>query len=403
VRTPEEARADADYRHMAPRIHAGAPQVRFQRPELPSLAEIAPYYARSEAAGWFSNGGPCAANLAQRLGDALGTMVVPVSSATTGIIVALRAICGEPTARRRLVAVPSFTFTASAGAIVWAGYEPLFVDVLPDSWQIDPQALRAALDEHPGEVAGVMGCSTFGTPPPSAVRDGWRAACAQAGVPLLLDSAAAYGATDDAGRLAGSLGETEVFSFHATKPFAIGEGGAVSTPDLDVAERITRLINFGMEPGGRSSTELGINGKLSEIHAATGLAMLDRYDDVIRRRRDSARRLRSALLAVGAPVSFQSGVEGSTVQVGQLATATAVDRFAALDAARRHGVEARCYFDPPLHLQPAFARWAPRGGLPVTEQLAARSLSLPMYNDLSDDRIARIAGIFETVELARAA
>lgn len=382
-----------------------AEPVRFQRPELPPLSAIAPYYAMAEEAGFYANGGPCAQLLATRLAERLGDVhVVPVANCTIGLVVALRALCGEPTSRRSLVVVPSFTFTATAAAVVWAGFEPLFVDVLEDSWQLDPHALERALATHHGRVVGVLGCSTFGTAPPLAVREGWRVLCAASGVPLLLDSAAGFGALDERGRPVGGLGETEVFSFHATKPFAIGEGGAVVTPDAAVAERVERLINFGMERGGRSSAVVGINGKCAELHAATALAALDRFDDMLARRRATARELRTRILATGVPVAFQRGYEGATHQTGQLLAPSAVERDQALAEAAAAGVQARAYFDPPTHLQPAYVRWAPPAGLPVTEALAARSLSLPMANDLTAEQLARITGVVGALAgVARAA
>jgi dTDP-4-amino-4,6-dideoxygalactose transaminase len=385
---------------------AHADPVRFQQPELPPLAEIAPYYALSEELGFYSNGGPCARLLATRLADYLGgdVHVIPVANCTLGLMVALRAACDEPSAGRSLVVLPSFTFTATAAAAVWAGFEPMFVDVLEDSWQLDPAALEEALERHGARVAGVLACSTFGAAPPDGVRRRWRSACAAAGVPLLLDSAAGFGAVDEHGRRIGALGETEVFSFHATKPFAIGEGGAVVTPDADVAERVERLINFGMEPGGRSSALVGVNAKCSELHAAAALAALDRFDDMLARRRATAADLRARILATGVPVAFQRGHEGSTHQTCQLLTPTAAGRQAALAAAEAGAVQARAYFDPPAHLQPAYARWAPFGGLPVTEALASRALSLPMANDLTGEQLDRIAAVVGALAaVARAA
>jgi dTDP-4-amino-4,6-dideoxygalactose transaminase len=379
--------------------------VRFLAPELPALTEIAQYYALSEEAAFYSNGGPCARLLAERLAEHLGggVTVVPVANCTLGLMTALRAVCGEPSARRSRIAVPSFTFTATACAIVWAGFEPVFVDIEPASWQMDADALRRALAGPATRMAGVLGCSTFGTAPPAALRAEWRAACTDAGVPLLLDSAGGFGAVDSAGGRVGALGETEAFSFHATKPFAIGEGGALITPDPAVAARAERLINFGMERGGRSSAVPGLNAKLSELHAATALAMLDRYPEALARRRASAARLHDALAAAGARVGFQEGVAGSTWQVCQVTTATAADRDAVLAAAERDGVQARAYFDPPVHRQPAFARWAPAAGLPVTDDVAARSLSLPMANDLAAGDVERIAAVAAVGSLEAAA
>jgi dTDP-4-amino-4,6-dideoxygalactose transaminase len=378
----------------------GREPVRFLQPQVPALADAARYYALAEEAAFYSNGGPCHELLRGRLSERLrGAHVLPVANCTLGLMVALRAALGEPTGTRSLVVTPSFTFTATACAIVWAGFEPLFVDIEPASWQMDHEALATALDEQAGRIAGVLGCSTFGTAPPVRLRDAWRAACREHGVPLLLDSASGFGSVDAEGVPVGGLGETEIFSFHATKPFAIGEGGAIATPDPALAERAGRLINFGMERGARSSDEAGINAKLSELHCAIALSMLDRYDDTLAERRATAARLRTAIAQRHARVSFQRGVEDSTIQTCQIVAADAESRSAMVDRAAQLDVQARAYFDPPVHRQPAFQRWTPAAALPVTDDIAARSLSLPMANRLPDEHIERIADV--TVPVAR--
>jgi dTDP-4-amino-4,6-dideoxygalactose transaminase len=374
---------------------ANSEPLRYQRPELPPLHEVARYYALSEEARFYSNGGPCYERLSTRLAAYVGsgTRAVPVGNCTLGLMVALRETCGEPQRARRLIAVPSFTFTASACAIRWAGFQPLFVDVEPGSWQLDPAALESALTRYEGRIAGVMGCSTFGTPPPDAVRASWRRLCADAGVPLLIDSAAAFGAVDEHHAASGSQGDTEVFSFHATKPFAIGEGGAVLTPCPDLAERIARSINFGIDPRSKLTLTPGLNAKLSELHAATGLAMLDRFDDVLARRRATAYGLQE--LFAPFPLSYQVGSEGSTWQVFQLLMPDAARRHRAVRLAAEHNIEVRTCFDPPLHRQAAFADAPVNGDLPVTEMLAARALSLPMANTLGPRQTARLARLMD--------
>jgi dTDP-4-amino-4,6-dideoxygalactose transaminase len=369
--------------------------VRFLQPEVPPLSAAADYYALAEEAAFYSNGGPCHELLRGRISQRLGgAHVLPVANCTLGLMVALRAALGEPTGERSLVVTPSFTFTATACAIVWAGFEPLFVDIEPASWQMDHEALTATLAAHEGRVAGVLGCSTFGSAPPPRLREAWRAACAQHGLPLLLDSASGFGSVDADGTPVGALGETEIFSFHATKPFAVGEGGAIVTADAALAERAARLVNFGMERGARSSEEAGINAKLSELHCAIALAMLDRYDETLALRRATAGCVRAAIERRDAPVAFQRGVEGSTFQVCQVAAADAGLRERMLTRAEALGVQARAYFDPPVHRQPAFARWAPLAGpLAVTDDVAARSLSLPMANRLAPEHIERIADV----------
>jgi dTDP-4-amino-4,6-dideoxygalactose transaminase len=384
----------------AQRRRSGGPDLSFpttetltyQRPELPAIGDIARYYALSEEARYYSNGGPCHQQLSARLKTYVGgtaASCLPVSNCTLGLIVALRAVCGEPAVGQApLVAVPSFTFTATACAIRWAGFRPLFVDIEEDSWQLDPDALDNALERHAGEIVGVLGCSTFGSAPPTATRERWRTACVRHGLPLLIDSAAGFGAVDEADRRLGGLGETEIFSFHATKPFAIGEGGLIVTADSDLAESLGRIVNFGLHPVERVSLTAGINAKLSELQCATALAMLDRYDDVLARRRETARRLQERLADY--PLTFQLGSEGSTWQVFQVLMADPISRDRALTAAARRHVEVRTCFDPPVHLHPAFAADPRAGGLPVTERLAARALSLPLANTLGERQMSRL-------------
>jgi dTDP-4-amino-4,6-dideoxygalactose transaminase len=361
--------------------------LRYQRPELPPLHDVARYYALSEDARFYSNGGPCAQRLTARLSDYVGGAgCVLVGNCTLGLMAALRALCGEPAPGRALIAVPSFTFTATACAIRWAGFEPLFVDIEPESWLLDPIALEAALDARP--VAGVLACSTFGTAPHASLRAGWRAACARAGVPLLIDSAAGFGAVDEAGLPLGSQGDTEVFSFHATKPFAIGEGGAVVSSDAEIVERIERIINFGIDPDSRLSLDAGLNAKMSEIQAAIGLAMLDRFDGVLARRRATAARLKA--LVARHPLTYQAGSAGSTWQVFQLLVPDADTRARAVALAEPHRIECRTMFEPPLHRHPAFASATLAGPLATTEAVAARTLSLPLANSLGPRQLRRL-------------
>jgi dTDP-4-amino-4,6-dideoxygalactose transaminase len=372
-----------------------AETIRYLRPDLPPLSDIARYYALSEEARWYSNGGPCYERFARRLAAYVGGDVhcVPVSNCTLGLMAALRDLVATSAPSHALVAVPSFTFIATACAIRWAGFEPLFVDIEPDSWQLDPDGLAEALARHDGTVAAVIGCSTFGTPAPAAVRAAWRAICADADVPLLIDSAAGFGALDQDGRLLGRQGETEVFSFHATKPFAIGEGGTIVTPDPDAAARLRQMINFGLDPNTHTSAVAGLNAKLSELGAATGLAMLDRFDEALAARRASARRLQARLAAY--PLTYQAGSEGSTWQGLQLLLPDTEVRERAVSLAHALGVEIKTYFDPPLHRHPAFAQARVCGGLEVTEAIAGRSLSLPMANHLGARPIGRIADLLQ--------
>jgi dTDP-4-amino-4,6-dideoxygalactose transaminase len=165
----------------------------------------------------------------------------------------------------------------------------------------------------------------------------------------------------------------------------------VATPDPDLAARIAALVNFGLEPGTRISAEAGLNAKLSELHAATGLAVLERFDGVLVARRRLAGALMNATTGCG--LTLQSGAIDSTWQFFQSLAPSAAARDRALAAAADVAVEARTLHDPPLHRHPAFAEAPRHGTLAATDDLAARSLSLPLANELSAEAVDRIAEV----------
>jgi dTDP-4-amino-4,6-dideoxygalactose transaminase len=180
-----------------------------------------------------------------------------------------------------------------------------------------------------------------------------------------------------------------VFSFHATKPFAIGEGGLLTTTRTEVAERAARLANFGFEHGVVHDAP-GLNAKLPEWPAATALALLDRYHEVLAARRSAAAEILEALAPHG--YTWQSGTAGAAWQFVPLLAPSPRVRDAALALGRERGIELRTYFSVPLHRMPAFASAPAAGTLACTEDLAARALSLPMANDQSaSDRDAIVA------------
>jgi dTDP-4-amino-4,6-dideoxygalactose transaminase len=364
--------------------------IRFLRPQLPSLAEVGRYFAAAEKERWFSNLGPCHRLLTQRLSSFVGegALCVLVGNATLGLMVALRALLDRSSRDAREVIVPSFTFAAVVDAITWCGLEPVFADLEAETWHLDPEQLELAIEKRGNRLAAVLACSTFGTAPPLAVRQRWQAACAAANIPLLVDSAAGFGTLDEARQPLGRQGDAEVFSFHATKPFGMGEGGLIVTEDADLAAEMSLLINFGLDDRRAPFRTHGINAKLSEIHAAIGLAVLDGYDDVLECRRSLAWRIRRPLESAG--FSFQPASERSTWQFIPTLAPSREARDAVLDHAESARVELRTYFAPPLHESPPFASSQRLNPLPVTKDFVQRILSLPLANDLTDGEVDRI-------------
>jgi dTDP-4-amino-4,6-dideoxygalactose transaminase len=363
--------------------------IRFQRPSLPSAAAIEAYLAAAREERWFSNFGPCCLQLRERLRDMAGCDAVPVANATLGLAVAVTALRrrGPPGATE--AAVPSFAFAASAQAAIWNGLEPVFVDVDPEHWHLAPEALERALDQRAGQIAVVIALSSFGTPPPPAVRRRWEEACRSAGVPLLVDSAAGFGGRAADGTLVGAQGDAEVVSFHAVKPLAIGEGGAVFARDPDLKAEILRLTQFGFDDQRQVVDRHGINAKLSEPSAAIALAALDDFERHLNARRAAATRI---LERLPSGYRLQQGHEHGTWQFVPVAAASREARDAVLEGAIRK-VEMRRYYEP-LHLMQGFADASRASSLHVTEDLGGRMLSMPMADDLS---LGEIEAIVEAV------
>jgi dTDP-4-amino-4,6-dideoxygalactose transaminase len=363
------------------------------------VEEIERYFEPARDARIFSNGGPCHALLTERVRSFTGGLsCVPVANCTLGLVLTLRALVGRRPPERAEVIVPSFTFAATVNAILWAGCVPVFADVEPEGWHLDPAAVGVALEQREGRVAAILACSTFGTPPPRSISDAWENLAESAGVPLVVDSAAGFGAPGGDGVQLGAQGAAETFSFHATKPFAIGEGGLVTTRDPELAARLVRLTNFGFTAD-RDVDEPGLNAKMDEWHAATALAMLDRIEVVVKQRAGHAAAVRNALADY--EVTFQHGADRGTWQFIPALLPTPEARDEVVEAGRRREVEIRAYFSPALHELAAYAGLERVGDLEVTRRLSQRIVSLPMANDQTDDEREQIAAcVLDAVGLA---
>lgn len=358
-------------------------RIPFQRPQLPSLADIAPYFSLSERARFYSNGGPCSLLLEQRLAERIGARRVCVgANATLSLMVASRAVFGSGGG---IVIVPSFTFAATATAVEWAGFRPHFVDTDPDTMQMCPISLKQALAHASEPIAGVMACGSFGIP--SSHDQVWLETAAAHGVPVVFDAAAAFGSVGEGRAPIGRRGRCEVFSMHATKPFAVGEGSFLATDDDALADEVRRLQNFGFSAHRTVDRASGINAKLPELTAAVGLAVLDSFDDVLRRRADALALVRDAFEdAAGVPFPIVPGADRSALQFIPIRIRDGRDRVA--EELLRHGIETRLYYHP-LHTMAAFAGYS-REAQHGTDQVWSEVLALPMANDLSHDECRRI-------------
>ena len=370
-------------------VWVAKPQVRFQRPSLPDQELIDRYFRRSREAGWFSNFGPCVREFEDRVSDELlsGMSVVSASNATIGLVIAIRTVFGEARLEKNLVLVPSFTFVGSVSAIVWAGFRPYFLDIDEDDWQISAESLAEALSDAGDRVAGAMLTTTFGTPWAASRLEPVELSLAERGVPLVVDSAAGLGSCPPSA----ASGSASVYSLHATKPFAIGEGALIACPDEPVADRVRQMSNFGFDVDHAVGSTVGLNAKLPEVLGATGLAVLDGYPATLGERRRHALGLAARVSELG--MTCQRGYAGSTFQFMPVLCRTGEHRDRLFDAALEAGVQVRTYFDPPMHRVPAFAGDESAGHLVSTDRVARRIVALPMSNDLSEAEADAIVGV----------
>lgn len=372
----------------APAPDAG-PWVPVAHPQLPRLAEIAPYLEEIDRARLYSNYGPLSLRLESRLADHFGVAaerVVMTANGTLGLGVSLMVVAPPGT----LCLMPAWTFVASAHAARLAGLTPYFADVDPASGALTPAIAEQAIATAPGTVGVVMAVTPFGQP---TDLEAWDDFADRSGIPVIIDGAAGFDSVRP-GRAPVAI------SLHATKVLGVGEGGVVIGPDAAFTEDMRRRMNFGFFHA-RSATVTALNAKLSEYHCAVGLAALDRWPET-----------RAAYGAVG--LAYREAfaeLPGVTLGDGygdRWVSSTAVLRLDgpyADELARnlhRHNIDTRQWWGRGAHQQPAY-RDCPRTPLPVTGALATRTLGLPCYPGLSTDAVARIAMVIRDTLLSHAA
>jgi len=368
--------------------------VPFIRPVFPPSGVIARDVTEIVESNWFTNFGPKERLFAERVAASIGDGMHAATfcNATVALVAALSVALGDPRAcaggARRLVVVPSFTFAAGPQSIQAVGREPLFIDVDETTLQPSVMAAAEAIASRSDQVDGILLCNSFGIG--NAEIDEWEALAERYGVPLVIDSAAGYGSRYPGGGAVGSRGTCEVFSFHATKPFAIGEGGAIVSRDADLIEAARSFSNFGFADGG--AVRWGLNGKLQEINAAIGLRQMERFDEALAARRTIQARYAEVFAALRGARTV-AHAELSSVCFATIVLPDESTRDAVVREARASGIEARVYYAPPVHLQPRFLNAARHGSLPHTVDVSRRTVALPVFEGLP----AHVFDVLQTI------
>jgi len=338
-----------------------------------------------------------------RLADYLGVPhALVVSSGTAALHLSLLVLgIGHGDA----VIVPDFTFPATANVVEMAGAHPLFVDVSPGSYNIDPQAVRRLCQDRAArnDIRAILPVHQFGNP--CDMRE-LTAIAREFNLYVIEDAACAFGAVTDDGR-AGTIGDTGCFSFHPRKMLTTGEGGLVVTGDADLAARLAMLRNHGIvaKSGVSRFETAGLNYRMTEVQAAIGLSQLDRYDETIDRRR----RLKTiydrefdACLEIAIPADGN----GHIWQTYMVALAHGLPRDPIIERLRKEDIETNIGACSVLS-QNAYARY--RGDYEGHERwnsvaLYQQGIALPLSETYSAEQIGAAAGVIRRViEETRAA
>lgn len=349
------------------------------KPFFPELEEYHSYLKEIWESGWLTNNGQMVQKLEAKLQELLGVKhVILVSNGTIALQIAIKALklSGE------IITTP-FSYVATTSSIIWEGADPVFADINPQTLCIDPEEVAGKVTD---KTSAILATHVYGIP---CDVEALRQIAEKHQVKLIYDAAHAFQVNHKGTSLL-NFGDVSTLSFHATKLFHTVEGGAIVTDDDDIAHTCEYMRRFGHK-GPYDFQGLGINGKLSELHAAMGLCMLRHMPAILKGRRlvseqyDECldfKKLRKPVLEPGDtdynyayyPVICES--EKSLMKV--------------VHALQAQEIFPRRYFYPSLNELKYLERRQP---CPVSEDLSRRVLALPLHDQLPAEDIHRIAAI----------
>lgn len=352
-------------------------------PFLPPLDEFIPYLEKIWANKVLTNGGPFHQQLEAALCDYLGVEHIALfTNGTIALVTALQSlrITGE-------VVTTPYSFVATSHSLIWNGIKPVFVDIQAGSLNIDPNKIEAAITP---QTTAILAVHCYGHP---CDVDAIQKIADTYNLKVIYDAAHAFGVKCHCGSVL-NHGDLSVLSLHATKVFNTFEGGAIICPDLKTKNRIDQLKNFG-HAGETNVVAPGINGKMSEFNAALGLLQLKYVDQAIQKRKEIDEAYREGL----------AGIKGIHCLSGTAELAANYAYFPILirheypltrdelyEKMKANGVHPRRYFYPLISEFPMY-RGLPssdRDNLPVANQAASQILCMPIYPDLSLEKVDEI-------------
>lgn len=336
---------------------------------------------------WFTNGGQVVKEFEQQISNHLGVKhCIPVSNATLGLQIVCRALelTGE-------IVLPAFTFIASPHSVCWERLTPVFADVNPHSHSICPDSVESLITP---KTSAIMGVHLWGNP---CETERLQAIADQHQLKLIFDAAHAFHCQHD-GKMVGNFGSCEVFSFHATKFFNTFEGGAITTNDDQLAEKIRLMTNFGFA-GPDRVIHLGINAKMPEVCAAMGISMLGCVDQIAAKNQANFEIYQDRLGNVpGIKLLSLAHLEKTNWQyvVAEIDEHQfGCSRDQALEYLNQNNICAKRYFYPGCHnMEPYRSQFLASGRqLRSTDYLCRRVLCLPTGNSVSPEDLAEVCDV----------
>ncbi|MEW6602127.1 MAG: DegT/DnrJ/EryC1/StrS family aminotransferase [Nitrospirota bacterium] len=348
------------------------------QPSLPPLNEYLRILEGVWERGILTHNGPLVQQLEKELIKYLNVEnLVAVTSGTIAIQLAIRALSLEG----EIITTP-FTWIATASSIMWERCKPVFVDVDPDTFNIDPKKIEEKITD---KTSAILPVHVFSNP---CDVDAIQEIADKYNLKVIYDAAHAM-CVQYKGRSILEYGDISATSFHATKIFQSGEGGACVTADKKLSDRIRRLRFFGHDES-KDIVDEGMNGKMTEIHAALGLANLKWLDDVLRNRRGKYE-LYMTLLGKSGSVKFQKFPPGSyNYSYMPVLFEDEKQMLSVVDRLNKHNVFPRRYFYPALNTIEVLSV---NERFPVAEDLASRIICLPLYYTLDRKEIEYICKI----------
>ncbi len=352
-------------------------------PDMPGTDALLPWLRRIDGARWYTNFGPLVREFESALSACLDAEkppgLVSVSNCTSGLELSLLAL-GLPAGAR--VLVPSFTFVATATAVLRASCIPVAADVDAQSWLLTPAIASEACKAR--DIAAVMPVATFGAPQDAAA---WDRFAGDTGIPVVIDAAGAFGNQSVGART------IVVVSLHATKSLGIGEGGFVAARDPAFLGEVRRLSNFGIQLPSGVVGLAGTNAKLSEYHAAVGMAALSRWPERAGARRQLGACYRSLLDLRCPKAKRQRRPDDGIYTIMAVRLPAGADTLSIMSSLQAANIETRRWYHPLIPDHPGLRRTETTCDLACARSLSGQILGLPFHTSLSDEDIDRVCTV----------